>query len=94
MSGSPVIHSETFAVDASEPAGGEADHVPFGEDADRAVVVVDDDDRADLSVAHALRGNGNGLGRLRGHDRVRHDVGNGALARNGGGGGVAHRRKV
>ena len=36
--------------------GGEADHVALGQDADRAVVVVDDDDRPDLVLAHALRG--------------------------------------
>ena len=34
-----------------------------------------------LSIAHALRGDGDGLGRLRGDDRSAHDVGDGALAR-------------
>ena len=33
-----------------------------------------------LPLAHALRGDRDGLGGLRGDDRVRHDVGDGALA--------------
>ena len=57
------------------------DHVALGEDADRAVVVVDHHDGSDAPVVHALRGDRDGLGRLRGHDRARHDVGDGALAR-------------
>ena len=56
------------------------DHVALGEDADRAVVVVDDDHRSDAPVVHALRGDGDRLGGLCGDDRRRHHVGNGALA--------------
>ena len=64
---------------------GQVDHVAFGEDPDRAVVVVDDHNGSDPPVVHPLRGNGDGLGGLRGDNRVRHDVGDGALAgrRNG-----------
>ena len=61
--------------------GGEADHVALGEDADRAVVVVDHHDGTDALFAHAFGGDGEGFGGLRGDDRIRHDVGDRALAR-------------
>ena len=72
----------------------EADHVPFGEDADRAFVVVDHHHRTDLAVAHALRGDGDRLGGLRGDDRPGHDVGDGALARNRRSRSGAHRASI
>ena len=65
-------------------AGGrEAEHVAFGEDADRAVVVIDHDDGSDLALAHALRGGGDRLGRLRGDDRRAHEVGDGSCFSHG-----------
>ncbi len=63
--------------------GGQTDHVAFGQDADRAVVVVDDDDRAHPVLAHALRGEGDGLGGLRGDDGPAHEVADGAFGSHG-----------
>ena len=74
--GHPLRHLGGRRVGAG---GGEADHVAFGEDADRALVGVDDDDRADVVLAHALRGGGDRLGGPGGHDGPAHDVADGAF---------------
>ncbi len=77
---SDVIHSETFVVDASDPARRNTDHVAFGQDPGHAVVGADDDDRPDLSLAHARRRFRDGVSRLHGHDGRAHDVADGALS--------------
>ena len=77
--GSAVIHSDTLARRRVGTGRGDADHVAFGEDADRPLVGVDDDDRTDVALAHAGRGVGERLGGPGGHDRMAHDVADGAL---------------
>ncbi len=76
IGGHPFRHLGRGGVRAR---GGEADHVALGEDPDRAVIVIDDDDGADLVFAHALRGDRHGLGGLRGDDRLTHEVADGSF---------------
>ena len=61
----------------------QADHVALGQDPDGAVVVIDDDDGADSVLAHTLRDQRDRLRRLRGDDRMTHQIADRPFRRHG-----------